>query len=98
MKYEPKKMKRRLDFEWILDQKRDLIFYIGSALIGWLYVGIIWYASHHFSDTRKGSFGSLRVGDLEISFTIQLLVVTSWAIFLDAPHIWATLSRTLFDI
>ena len=98
MKYEQRKMKRRLDFAWILDQKRDLIFYIGSALVGWLYVGIIWYASHRFSDTRKGSFSSLRVGDFEIPFTLQLLVVTSWAILLDAPHIWATLGRTLFDI
>ena len=91
-------MKRHLNFEWILDQKRDLIFYIGSSLIGWLYVGIIWYASHHFSNTREGSFSSLHVGDFEISFTLQLLVVTSWAILLDAPHIWATLGRTLFDI
>ena len=91
-------MKRRLSFAWILDQNRDLVFYIGSALIGWLYVGIIWYASHRFSDIRKGSFSSLRVGDFEIPFTLQLLVVTSWAILLDAPHIWATLGRTLFDI
>ncbi|MCG8606537.1 hypothetical protein MJD09_16330, partial [bacterium] len=29
--------------------------------------------------------------------SLEFLVVLSWALLLDAPHVWATLGRTLFD-
>ena len=32
-----------------------------------------------------------------MALDLRLLVVVSWAILLDAPHVWATLARTLFD-
>jgi hypothetical protein len=34
---------------------------------------------------------------VKVPLTLQLLVVMSWAFVLDAPHVWATLARTLFD-
>ncbi len=82
---------------WILDRRRDLVFYIGSALAGWLYVAVILYAAARLPEPLTGSFGTVRLGGLEIPLTLELLVVASWAFLLDAPHVWATLGRTLLD-
>lgn len=41
--------------------------------------------------------GEITIGGVTIPLTLQLLVVASWAFLIDAPHIWATLGRTLFD-
>ena len=87
----------RLRFVWIHDRRRDLAFYLGSALAGWLYVGVILYAAASLSDPLTGSLWTLRLGGIEIPLTLELLVVASWAFLLDAPHVWATLGRTLFD-
>ena len=87
----------RIKFNWILSPRKDLLFYIGSALAGWLYVGIIFYAIHALNDPLRDAFLTLQLGGLEIPLNLELLVVISWAIILDAPHVWATLGRTLFD-
>jgi hypothetical protein len=87
----------RFHFVWILGPKQDLLFYIGSALFGWLYVGVIWYAIQTLADPLTQPLATLLVGGMQIPLTLELLVVASWALILDAPHVWATLARTLFD-
>jgi hypothetical protein len=84
-------------FFWILDRRKDLVFYLGSALAGWLYVGVIAYAVHSLANPLTDPLATLRLGGLLLPLTLELLVVTSWAYVLDAPHVWATLARTLCD-
>lgn len=86
-----------IQFHWILDKRSDLIFYIGSALAGWAYVGIILYALATLADPLRDPLGRLTVFGTAIPLTLNLLVVVSWAFVLDAPHVWATLGRTLLD-
>jgi hypothetical protein len=84
-------------FGWIINRKNDLLWYIGSALAGWLYVAIILYAIRTTQNPLTDALGTLRLGGIEISLTLQLLVVWSWMFLVDAPHVWATLARTYFD-
>ncbi len=88
---------RRILFPWILSPQKDLAYYIGSALAGWFYVGIIAYALATLQDPLKDAVATLRLGSFEMPLNLQLLVVLSWGLILDAPHVWATLARTLFD-
>ncbi len=90
-------MSSRIRFAWILSPRKDLLFYIGSALAGWLYLGVILWAMATLADPLKDPLGSVRLGAVTIPLTLELLVVLSWALILDAPHVWATLGRTLFD-
>ena len=46
----------RIKFNWILSRRKDLLFYIGSALAGWLYVGIIFYAIYALNDPLRDAF------------------------------------------
>lgn len=87
----------RIRFPWILSPQKDLLFYIGSALAGWLYVAIIVYAIATLENPLKEALVVVRLGDRRIPLTLQVLVVLSWGLILDAPHVWATLARTLFD-
>lgn len=87
----------RLRFVWLLDRRRDLLFYVGSALAGWLYVAVIAYAILRLADPLHDPLATLALGGLEIPLTLQLLVMASWAFLLDAPHVWATLGRVLPD-
>ena len=82
---------------WIHSPKRDLTFYIGSPLIGWLYAGLILFGIISLANPLEDPLFTFRLGGLYIPLTLELLVVASWALLLDAPHIWATLGRTLFD-
>jgi hypothetical protein len=84
-------------FHWILDAKKDLVFYLGSALAGWFYAAVVYYAIRILDDPLKDSLGYLSLGGLYLPLTLELLVVASWAFVLDAPHVWVTLARTLFD-
>jgi len=88
---------RAFRFYWILDPRRDLAFYIGSALAGWLYVGVIVYAMATLRDPFRDALATVTVFGATIPLTLNLLVVVSWAFVLDAPHVWATLGRTLLD-
>ena len=92
-----KALSDRIKFYWILSPQKDLLFYIGSALAGWLYVVIILYAIFTLDDPLKDAVTTLRVGGIHIPLALESLVVMSWALILDAPHIWATLGRTLVD-
>jgi hypothetical protein len=88
---------QRILFPWILSPQKDLVFYIGSALAGWLYVAIILYGIFTLSNPLTDPLATLRMGSWEVPLTLRLLVVLTWAVILDAPHVWATLARTLFD-
>ncbi|NIR51562.1 hypothetical protein GWO43_23555, partial [candidate division KSB1 bacterium] len=88
---------KQIRFTWILSPKKDLLFYIGSALVGWMYVGIIVFAILTLDNPLKDALAVVRIGGLNIPLTLEFLVVLSWALILDAPHVWATLGRTLFD-
>jgi hypothetical protein len=88
---------QRILFPWILSPQKDLVFYIGSALAGWFYVAIIVYGISTLPNPLTDPLAVLRLGSLEVALTLQLLVVVSWGLILDAPHVWATLARTLFD-
>ena len=87
----------RIQFHWILDRRSDLVFYIGSALAGWAYVGIILFALATLADPLRDPLGQLTFFGLAVPLTLNLLVMVSWAFILDAPHVWATLGRTLLD-
>jgi hypothetical protein len=84
-------------FPWILDKRRDLAFYIGSAIAGWAYVGIILFALATLGDPLHDAFAHVRLLGIDLPLTLNLLVVVSWAFILDAPHVWATLGRTVLD-
>lgn len=88
---------RPIAMAWILDQKSDLLWYIGSALVGWLYVGIIFLAVRLLDDPNTGEFFRIELGGLVIPVHMRFLVYSSWAFLIDAPHVWSTLARTFFD-
>ena len=58
---------------------------------------IIVYAIVTLENPLKDALAVVRLGEFQIALTLQLLVVLSWGLILDAPHVWATLARTLFD-
>lgn len=86
-----------ISFNWIIDKKNDLVWYIGSAMGGWGYAGLVLLAVAVLANPLKDAFGVITVGGLQIPLTLQLLVYSSWAFLLDAPHVWATLARTFLD-
>lgn len=88
---------RRVTLRWLIDRRNDLVWYIGSALAGWLYVALVLLAVHSLAHPLDDAFGVIRLGGVEIPLTLQLLVYGSWAFLLDAPHIWSTLARTFLD-
>ena len=77
---------QRILFPWILSPQKDLVFYIGSALAGWLYVAIIVYAIGTLENPLKDALAVVRLGQFQIALTLQLLVVLSWGLIFDAPH------------
>jgi hypothetical protein len=89
--------RRSIQFHWVLDRRRDLIFYIGSALAGWAYVGVILFALATLADPLRDPLATIGAFGFALPLTLNLLVMVSWAFILDAPHVWATLGRTLLD-
>jgi len=85
-----------LQFHWILNKRRDLLFYIGSAIVGWIYVAIIVFnlpTLRSISNPLQMTLFSL--GNLH--FTMEWVIILSWGLIFDAPHLFATLARTFFD-
>jgi hypothetical protein len=88
----------RIRFNWIIDRRNDLIWYIGSALVAWLYIAIIFTLVGFVPDDPvEGVITTLTLGGISIPITLQLLVVISWGWYIDAPHVFATLARTFTD-
>ena len=88
---------RRVQFHWILSPRSDLVFYIGSALAGWAYVAVILTAVARLDNPLRDPLFTISAAGFSIPFTLTVLVMVSWAFILDAPHVWATLGRTLLD-
>jgi hypothetical protein len=88
---------QRVQFHWILSRRSDLVFYIGSALAGWAYVALILMAVARLENPLRDPLFTVAVAGFSIPFTLTVLVMLSWAFILDAPHVWATLGRTLLD-
>ncbi len=84
-------------WNWIHGRKTDLIWYIGSALAGWIYVLAVLALGTGLADPLRDPFLQLSIGGRTISLTLGVVVVASWAVLIDAPHVWATLARTWLD-
>jgi hypothetical protein len=85
-------------FNWIIDRRSDLIWYIGSAIVGWFYIAVILLLGSRVTDNPMTDvLGVVRLGGIEILITLKLLVILSWAYLIDSPHVFATLARTFFD-
>ncbi len=83
-------------FPWILSKRRDLLFYIGSALVGWIYVAIVFFNLPAISRVASPTGYTLfSIGSFDL--TLEWVIILSWGILFDAPHLFATLARTFFD-
>ncbi len=80
-----------------MDCRSDLIWYIGSAVVGWIYVGLILFLGQGLGNPLQDPLYTLNFGDRSISLTLELAIFASWAYLVDSPHLWATLARTYLD-
>jgi uncharacterized membrane protein len=87
----------RLRWSWILDQRNDLGWYIGSALVGWFYLALVLALGRGLADPMHDPIATLQLGGIQLDITLKLLVVASWGYLADAPHLFATLARTYLD-
>jgi hypothetical protein len=87
----------RVRWEFLHSASADLTWYIGSSLAGWLYVALVLVLGRGLSDPVRDPFAHLELLGASIPLTLGLLVVASWAILIDAPHVFATLARTWLD-
>lgn len=84
-------------WNWIHGKRTDLSWYIGSALVGWLYVGAVLVLGRGLEDPIRDPFLRLDAFGTTVSLTLGMVVIASWAVLIDAPHLWATLARTWLD-
>ena len=82
---------------WLMGFRPDLIWIILSAGIGWAYLALILGVGTGLDNPLRDAFATLRIGDFALPLSLGLVVVTSWAVLLDAPHLFATLARTVLD-
>lgn len=88
---------RVVRWNWIHDRRVDRTWYIGSALAGWAYVALILGVGRGLRDPIRDTFVEIELGGLTLGLSLGLVVVGSWALLIDAPHVWATLARTFLD-
>ena len=86
-----------LSRNWLMGFRTDLVWIILSAAIGWAYLALILGVGSGLENPIRDSFATLRIGDSALPLSLGLVVVASWAIVLDAPHLFATLARTVLD-
>ena len=77
--------------------RTDLLWIILSAGIGWAYLALIVGVGSGLENPLRDPFATLRVGEFALPLSLGLVVVASWAVVLDAPHLFATLARTVLD-
>ena len=82
---------------WLMGARADLVWIILSAGIGWAYLGLILGVGSGLENPIRDSFATLWIGDFALPLSLGLVVVASWAVVLDAPHLFATLARTVLD-
>jgi hypothetical protein len=87
----------RVTWRWILDPRSDLVWYIGSALLGWIYIVLVLALGRGVAEPITDPLFTVPLGAHRLVVNLELLVVFSWAYVLDAPHVWATLARTYLD-
>ncbi|HJS74283.1 MAG TPA: hypothetical protein VJ921_08360 [Vicinamibacteria bacterium] len=90
-------VRERVRFRFLHSAASDLTWYIGSSLAGWLYVALILVLGEGLADPVRDPFARLTLLGVSLPLTLGLLVVGSWAILIDAPHVFATLARTWLD-
>ncbi len=77
--------------------RTDLVWIVLSAGIGWLYLALILAAGRGLESPLTDPFWTPTIGGAAIPLSLGLVVVATWAILLDAPHLFATLARTVLD-
>lgn len=82
---------------WLMGFRTDLVWIILSAGIGWAYLAVILGVGSGLDNPIRDTFATLRLGDFALPLSLGLVVVASWGIVLDAPHLFATLARTVLD-
>lgn len=82
---------------WLMGFRTDLIWIILSAGVGWAYLALILGVGSGLENPIRDTFATLRIGDFALPLSLGLVVVASWAVVLDAPHLFATLARTVLD-
>jgi hypothetical protein len=87
----------RIRWGFIHSASTDLTWYIGSSLAGWLYVVLVLALGRGLADPLRDPIARIDFLGASVSVTLGLLVVGSWAILIDAPHVFATLARTWLD-
>lgn len=84
-------------WDFIHSPRSDLFWYLGSSVAGWLYIALVLLFGRGIEDPIRQPFYQLHLFGIEAPLTLGMLVVASWALFIDAPHVWATLARTWLD-
>ena len=77
--------------------RADLGWILLSAGAGWAYLGVVRAVGSGLESPLTDAFATLRLGDFELPLTLGLVVFGTWAVLLDAPHLFATLARTFLD-
>jgi hypothetical protein len=87
----------RIRWQFLHSAPADLAWYIGSSLAGWLYIVLVLVLGQGLADPVRDPFARMEFLGVSVPLTLGLLVVASWAILIDAPHVFATLARTWLD-
>ncbi len=86
-----------LSRNWLMGFRTDLAWIILSAGIGWAYLAVILGVGSGLENPIRDTFATVRFGDFALPLSLGLVVIASWGIVLDAPHLFATLARTVLD-
>lgn len=84
-------------FDWIEDRRRDLIWYLGAPLVGLAIVPFVLAGDRWLLDGSGNALHVVHLAGRPIPVTAAMIVISGWALFLDGPHFWPTLARTVLD-
>ncbi len=77
--------------------RADLCWILLSAGVGWIYLALVLAVGSGLENPMQDPFATLRIGEFALPLSLGLVVFGTWAILLDAPHLFATLARTFLD-